>query len=280
MSGGPTDIAAVASLPLLYEKRGAIAIITFNRPAARNALTPEMICRFADAIIDFAADDDLRVAIVTGSGDKAFCAGGDLATAIPLLTGARPAADEWDRRVLEDPLVMPASGLRDFPLYKPVIAAINGACLAAGQEIALGTDIRVAAEHAIFGLPEVKRGVIPFAGSMVRLPRQLAYAQAMEMMLTGDSIDAREAWRIGLVNHVVPAADVMTKALEIAGKIAANGPVAVQRVKQTVMSASGRSLAEGYAFEDESKRVVLATEDAAEGPRAFMEKRAPRFVGR
>lgn len=277
MSTQPSDEQA---LPLIYEKQGPIAIITLNRPAARNALTPEMICRLADAVIDFGADDTLRVAIITGSGDKAFCAGGDLATAIPLLTGARPPSDEWDRRVLEDPLIMPASGLRDYPLYKPVIAAINGACLAAGQEIVLGTDIRIAAEHATFGLPEVKRAVIPFAGSMARLPRQISFCQAMEMLLVGDSISAQEAWRLGLVNHVVPAAEVMAKAMEIAHKIAANGPIAVQRVKQTVMKASGRPLDQAYLLENESKRVVLATEDAAEGPRAFMEKRAPKFVGR
>jgi enoyl-CoA hydratase len=129
-------------------------------------------------------------------------------------------------------------------------------------------------------LPEVKRAVIPFAGSMARLPRQISFCQAMEMLLVGDSISAQEAWRLGLVNHVVPAAEVMAKAMEIAHKIAANGPIAVQRVKQTVMKASGRPLDQAYLLENESKRVVLATEDAAEGPRAFMEKRAPKFVGR
>jgi enoyl-CoA hydratase len=266
--------------PVLYEKQGAIAIITFNRSRARNALTPEMICRLADAIVDFNHDDALRVAVITGTGDKAFCAGGDLATAIPLLTGARAPADEWDRRLLEDPLVMRASSLRDYPLYKPVIAAVNGTCMAAGYELMLGTDIRVASEQAVFGLPEVKRAVIPFAGSMVRLPRQVSYCQAMEMLLVGDSISAQEAWRIGLVNHVVPQSQVLRKALEIAHKIAANGPIAVQRVKQTVLEANGRPLDEGYAYENESKRIVLATEDAAEGPRAFMEKRAPNYVGR
>ncbi|HZH08460.1 MAG TPA: enoyl-CoA hydratase/isomerase family protein, partial [Lautropia sp.] len=159
------------SLPLLYRKNGAVAVFTLNRPAARNALSPELVCRLADAIADFLQDETLRVGIITGAGKKAFCAGGDLGTMLPLLTGDRAPMDEWDRRVLDDPVVMAASSLRDYPIDKPLIAAVNGACLAGGMEMMLGTDIRVAAEHAVFGLPEVRRGVIPFAGSLVRLPR-------------------------------------------------------------------------------------------------------------
>lgn len=268
------------NLPVLYEKRDHVAIITLNRPQARNALTPEMLCRLADAFADFATDDALRAAVITGNGDKAFCAGGDLGLTLPLLSGARRAEDEWDRRVLEDPLVMPASGLRNFPLWKPVIAAINGPCLAAGCELVLGTDIRVAAEHAAFGLPEVTRALLPFAGSMARLPRQIPHAVAMEMMLTGEAIDAREAYRIGLVNRVLPAEEVLSEAVAIAQRVAANGPVAVQRVKQTVLEASGEPLEQAYRLEDESRRIVFATEDAKEGPRAFMEKRAPRYTGK
>jgi enoyl-CoA hydratase len=266
--------------PLLYEKSEGVAYITLNRPERRNALTPELVCRLADAIQDYAADDSLRAAIITGAGDKAFCAGGDLGTMIPLLTGARLPGDEWDRRVLNDPVVMAASSLRDYPLYKPVIAAINGSCLAGGAELILGTDIRVAAEHATFGFPEAKRAVIPFAGSMVRLPRQIAFSKAMEMMLIGDPIGAQEAYRIGLVNHVVPAAEVLPKAEAIARRIAENGPLAVQRIKETVVRGSGLTLQEGYVIEDESRRIVLASEDAKEGPRAFIEKRPPRYSGR
>jgi enoyl-CoA hydratase len=266
--------------PLLYEKIEGVAYITLNRPERRNALTPELVCRLADAIQDYAADDSLRAAIITGAGDKAFCAGGDLGTMIPLLTGSRLPGDEWDRRVLNDPVVMAASSLRDYPLYKPVIAAINGSCLAGGAELILGTDIRVAAEHATFGFPEAKRAVIPFAGSMVRLPRQIAFSKAMEMMLIGDPIGAQEAYRIGLVNHVVPAAEVLPKAEAIARRIAENGPLAVQRIKETVVRGSGLTLQEGYVIEDESRRIVLASEDAKEGPRAFIEKRPPRYSGR
>lgn len=267
------------SLPLRYEKRGAIATITLDRPEARNALTPEMICRLADAVRDFAADDALRVAILTGSGDRAFCAGGDLGLTLPLMTGARAPADEWDRRVLDDPLVTAASQLRGFPLDKPIVAAVNGACLAAGTEILLGTDIRVAAEHASFGLPEVTRGLLPFAGSMVRLPRQIPWCQAMELMLTGATITASEALRIGLVNHVVAAGDVMVKAHEIAERIARNGPLAVRAVKRTALATSGVDLDAAWRIEDEAWHTVLASDDAREGPRAFVEKRPPRYTG-
>lgn len=267
------------STTVLYEKDGRVATITLNRPAARNALTPEMLCRLADAFIDFRNDDGLRVAILTGAGDLAFCAGGDLARTLPLMTGARPAEDDWDRRVLEEPGVMAASSLRGFALDKPVIAAVNGACLAAGFEILLGTDIRIAADHASFGLPEVQRALIPFAGSLARLPRQIAQAHAMEILLTGRPVSAERALQIGLVNQILPAAEVMPRALELARQIAGNGPLAVQRVKHTVFAASGQPLAAGFAMEDESKRIVLASLDAREGPLAFMEKRAPRFTG-
>jgi enoyl-CoA hydratase len=266
--------------PIIFSTEGAIATITLNAPTTRNALTPEMLCLLCDAVKAFAAHPVLRVAVLTGAGDKAFCAGGDLARTLPLLSGARPAEDEWDRRLLSDPEVLAASGLRDFPLHKPVIAAINGACMAAGFEMMLGTDLRIAADHAMFALPEVKRALIPFAGSMVRLPRQVPWCQAMEIMLTGDAFSAAEAQRMGLVNRVVPASQVIPEALSLARRIAANGPVAVQAVKRTATDASGIPLEQGYLLEDNSKALVLATEDAREGPRAFMEKREPRYHGR
>lgn len=265
--------------PILFERRDAIATITLNAPDTRNALTPEMLCRLCDAIKAYAADPALRVAIVTGHGERAFCAGGDLGRTIPLLAGARAPVDDWDRRLLSDPEVLAVSGLREYPLHKPVIAAINGACMAAGFELLLGTDLRIAAEHAVFALPEVKRAVIPFAGALARLPRQIPYCHAMEILLTGDALSAAAALRLGLVNRVVPAAQVMPEAIALAERIAANGPLAVQAVKRTVIEASGRPLADGYRLEDESRRTVLATEDAREGPRAFIEKREPRYRG-
>ena len=177
-------------------------------------------------------------------------------------------------------VVSSVSSLREYPLNKPLIAAVNGACFAAGAELLLATDIRLSAAHATFAWPEVSRGVIPFAGSLVRLPRQVPHCLAMEMLLTGGSITAAEAHRIGLVNHVVEADQVMPKARSLADRVAANGPLAIQQVKRTVRDAMGRSLPFGYRLEDESKRIVFASDDAKEGPRAFLEKRAPRFRGR
>lgn len=268
------------SLPIVFDSEDGVAVITLNAPERRNALTPEMLCRLADGIIAFSQDPALRVAVITGAGDRAFCAGGDLGLTIPLMTSERACADDWDRRLLTDPQVMEASGLRDFPLDKPVIAAVNGACFAAGFELLLGTDIRLCTPNATFALPEVQRAVIPFAGSLARLPRQVPYSVAMELMLSGQPIDATEAHRVGLVNRIVPADRLMSEAMALARRIAANGPLAVQAVKRTVREATGRPLGAGYALEDEAKRHVLATEDAREGPRAFLEKRAPRYSGR
>ncbi len=263
-----------------FETDGAVATVTLNRPQARNALTPEMLCRLTDAFDAYEADDALRALIITGAGEHAFCAGGDLGSTIPLLTGAREPVDEWDRRVLGDAAVMATSGLRERPGVKPIIAAINGACMAGGFELLLGTDIRIAADHARFALPEASRGVLPFAGSIARLPRQIPHCAAMYLMLTGDPIDAAEALRIGLVNQCVAADRVMPAARAIADRIAANAPVSVREIKRVAIAGSGVPLAQAYRLEDEARSRVLATEDATEGPRAFMEKRSPRFRGR
>jgi enoyl-CoA hydratase len=268
------------SPPVRLQTLGAVQVVTIDAPQRRNALTPEMLCRLADAFIAFARDPALRVAVLTGAGDQAFCAGGDLARTLPLLTGDRAPQDDWDRRLLDDPQVLAASGLRDFPLDKPVIAAINGTCMAAGFELMLGTDIRIAARHARFALPEVQRALLPFAGSMARLPRQVPHAVAMRLLLTGEAIDADEALRFGLVNEVVASEDVMPRAMATAERIARNGPLAVQAVKRTALAASGLTLSAAYALEDAAKREVLATADAREGPRAFIEKREPRYEGR
>lgn len=265
---------------LLYEKRDGIAYVTINRPERRNAFSPEVICRLADAWQDYAADDSLRVAIITGAGDKAFSAGADLGRLTPLMSGARQPDDEWDHRLLANPKLGQIATLRGFPLYKPIIAAINGFCLAGGCELMQATDIRLAAEHATFALTEVKWSLMPFAGSMVRLPRQIPYSKAMEIMLVGDTFDAQEAYRIGLINYIVPAGQLMARAEEFAQKIAANGPVAVRKIKEIVLRALSVSLDEGFQIENEGAREVLATEDAKEGPRAFIEKRKPRYIGR
>lgn len=265
---------------LLEEQRGHILLLTLNRPDARNAISPEMACRLADTFDKFRTDNDLRVLVLTGRGDKAFCSGGDLALTLPLLTGDRQPETDWDHRIVNDSGIMDRSALRKVEIDKPIICAINGPCFAGGMETMLATDVRVACETAVFGLPEAKRGLIPFAGSLVRLPRQLPQAVAMELLLTGEPIDAARALAVGLVNHVVPADQVLPTALNIAQTIAANGPLAVQQIKRTVGRASGSTLAEGFAFEDEAKAIVLNSQDAREGPRAFVEKRTARFVGK
>lgn len=266
--------------PILLQVDGPVFTITLDAPNTHNALTPRMLCLLADAVMRFAADETLRVAVITGAGDRAFCAGGDLSLTLPLMSGARSPGDEWDRRLLSDPHVLAASGLREFPLDKPVIAAINGVCMAAGFEMMLGTDIRICTEQAKFGLPEVKHALIPFAGSMARLPRQLPWPLAMELLLTGEPISAQRAGQIGLVNQVVTAADLMPTAHALSRRIARNGPLALRAIKRTAIDSCGLSLTEAYQIEDRAKALVLASEDAREGPRAFVEKRAPTFMGR
>lgn len=266
--------------PLLFERDGAVAVLTFNRPARRNAISPEVACRLADAMSEIAADDALRAVILTGAGTQAFCAGGDLDLSLPLLSGARLPEDEWDRRFLGDPEVHARTALRNFALHKPIVAAVNGPCMAGGMEILLATDIRLAVPTASFALPEAARGVIPFAGALARLPRQIPYAVAMEMLVANRPLDAESALRHGLVNRIVPPEGLMDAAFEVAHRIAAHAPVSVQRIKQTVTEAMGRPLAAGFALEDRAKAEVMATEDAREGPRAFIEKRPPVYRGR
>ena len=265
---------------LTYEKREHIAYITLNRPDVRNALNPEAIIRLSEAWADYGQDDDLRVAIITGAGDRAFSSGADLGRLIPLFTRARPPEDEWDRRLVEDRSLTGVALLRGYPLYKPIISAINGFCLAGGTELVQATDIRIAADHATFALTEVTLGIIPAGGSLARLPRQIPYCKAMEILLVGDRITAQEAYRIGLVNYVVPASELMPTAEEFAGKIAANGPLAVRKTKEAVLRASGLPLEDAFRIEDECAREVMRSEDAREGPRAFKEKREPQYKGR
>ncbi len=266
--------------PLIYEKKAPIAYITLNRPEVHNAMNPEIIVRLAAAWVDYAGDDDLRVAIITGAGDRAFCSGADLKRLIPVVTGVRQPQDDWDHRVLEDRSLARTALLRGYPLYKPVISAINGYCLAGGTELIQATDIRIAVEHASFGLAEVTRAIIPAGGGLARLPRQIPYCSAMEILLVGDRITAQEAHRIGLVNYVVQPSELMATAEELAGKIAANGPLAVRKIKEAVLRSSGLPLEDAYRIEDECVQEVFASEDAREGPRAFLEKRKPEYKGR
>jgi len=266
---------------LLYEKRDHIALITFNRPEKRNALSPETLVRLAEAWVDFRDDDSLRVAILTGSGETAFCAGGDLGRLMPLFTGAREPEDEWDHRLMDDVgRVMSTALLRPFELYKPIIAAVNGFALAGGTEILQSTDIRIASSKASFGLSETQRGLVPGGGSMVRLPRQIPYCKAMEILLTGDRISADEALRIGFVNEVVAPEELMPRAFEFAERLSKNAPLALRAIKEAVIRTSGLPLDDAYRIEHEVSAVVMTSKDAQEGPRAFMEKREPVFIGK
>jgi len=265
---------------LLFEIRDGIAYLTLSRPEVHNAINPEMMVQLAEAWQSIAADDSIQVTIITGAGDKAFSAGADLVRMLSLTTKERGPEDEWDSALLKNPKLRDIAMLHPFEMHKPIIAAVNGYCVAGGMELMLATDIRIAAEHATFGLMEVKWGLIPYAGSLVRTPRQMPYCNAMELLLTGDRIDAHEARRLGLINHVLPAAQVMAKAEELARKIAANGPLAVRAIKQGVARTSGRPLEDGYKIENEIAREVFSSQDAKEGPRAFREKRKPNFKGK
>jgi len=265
---------------VLFEKRDHVAYVTFNRPEVHNSFNPETIVRVAEAWNEINNNDDIRAAIVTGAGNVAFSAGADLGRLIPLFTGARKPDDEWDQKLLADRRLGDIALLRKFDVDKPIIAAINGFCIAGGMELIQATDLRVASENASFGLQEVKWAIIPAAGSLARLQRQMPYCKAMEILLTGNRIDAQEAWRLGLINYVVPQAKLLEKAEELAATIAANGPVAVRKIKEAVRRTSGRPLEEAFKIEDECAREVMRTEDAKEGPRAFMEKRKPNYKGR
>jgi len=264
---------------LLVEERDGVLILVMNRPAKRNALSPEMLVRMAAAFRRFRDTRELRVAILTGAGDEDFCAGGDLELTMPLMTGARKPESEWDHRLLADLSQFTDAILRGFDLYKPVIAAVNGRALGGGTELTNACDLRVAAEHAVFGTPEARVGLLPGGGSLTRLPRQIPWAKAMEILLVGEPFSAQDALAMGLLNYVVPRGQAMPKALELAGKLAANGPLALRKIKEGVLRASGRPLEEALRIEDEVSAAVMASRDAREGPRAFRERRPPRFSG-
>ena len=264
---------------LIYEKKNRIAYLTLNRPEAHNAIDPETVIELLEAWKDYRGDKNCACAIITGAGDRAFCAGMDLGTSIPMLTGARPPENEAEKTLASNIGLVDEATLRNFELYKPVIAAVNGFAIAAGMEIVQATDIRIASENARFGLQEPKWGLFPMGGSTVRLPRQVPYCKAMEIMLTGELIDADEALGIGFINRIVPRGRLMEEAEMVAHRIAANAPMAVRNIKESVITCMGLTVEEGLKKEYRLGREVFDSKDAREGQRAFMEKREPRFRG-
>ncbi len=265
---------------LNYEKKNGIAYIILNRPDARNSFDPELMVALSEVWEEYRDDDSLRCAIISGSGDKAFCAGADLGKLIPIMTGAKKPETEADKKVASDPNLMNRAILREFDLYKPVISAINGHAIAGGLELLYGTDIRLSCPEAKFGLQEVKWAIFPAGGSTVHLPRQMPYAKAMEILLTGELIDAEEALKYGLINRIVPRENLMEEAEKLAAIIAKNGPIAVKAVKQSVLNNFGLTTKEALKKELEFAGPVFMTKDAQEGPRAFKEKREPKFIGK
>jgi enoyl-CoA hydratase len=265
---------------LLFEKRGAVAWITLNRAEARNIMNAEMFLGLADAWDEVRLDAAVRVAVVTAAGERDFCCGGDLGEVIPLWTGTRAPANALEERLVADFGLLDRVMLKAEALAKPVIAAVNGRALGGGLELLLATDVRIASETASFGLPEPRAGIVPGAGSMVRLARQIAYAHAMRLLLTGDSIDAATALQYGLVSEVVAAAALQERAAAFAERIAANAPLALAAIKRTVLDTHTQSWPEAFGREAREAGGVMQSEDAREGPRAFREKRPPRFHGR
>ncbi len=250
-----------------YKKEGRVAIFTINRPEALNALSVEVHEELYEGMMDFRDNPDLWVAIITGAGDRAFCAGQDIKGMRPSMGGAV---------VLEE---MKAYNVADT-IWKPFIAAINGYALGGGLELALTCDIRIAAEHARFGQPEINIGAIPGGGGTQRLPRFVSRSQAAEILLMGQMIDAQEAYRIGLVNKVVPLDQLMPTAMKWAETICQASPVAVGASKEAMIRGYSLPLREGLQVERELFGSVTSSKDGTEGVRAFVEKRKPAWKGK
>lgn len=250
-----------------YKKEGKIAIFTINRPEALNAMNVQGLQELSEAMADFRDDPELWVGIVTGAGDKAFCAGADIKDMLPFMKA----------NIQDKPWAIPATPMRGLELWKPLVAAINGLALGGGLEIALACDIRIASEKARFGLPEVTLGLIPGWGGTQRLPRMIPWCKAAELLLMGRLMDAQEAYRIGLVNTVVAPEAVLPTAREWAEVICRAGPLAVRAAKEAMVVGTSLSLEEGLRLENALEAYMSHTEDFIEGTTAFVEKRKPNY---
>jgi len=263
-------------MPVRFEKREHIALITLDRPEALNSFDIELSREIAEAWIAFRDNPDLWVAIVTGTGNKSFSTGADLRALGEFYRSMTPL----QRRNRAESQPGLGGITRNLDLWKPVIAAINGYCLAGGLELALSCDIRIASENAQFGLTVTSRGIIPGAGGTQRLPRLIPVSTALELILTAKRIDAAEANRIGLVNRVVAQSELMNAAIEMANRICENAPLAVQTAKMAVMKGLDVTLDEGMRLENLLGEPLRLTEDVQEGITAFIEKRKPQFKGK
>lgn len=252
-------------------REGRVAILTLNRPEAMNAISMQMRADLRNALDLLRRDADVGAAVLTGSGEKAFCAGMDLRE-FSKLSADMPVAElkrfRWEQ----------GEGIAAFD--KPVLAAVNGPAIGGGVELALLCDMIFAAEGASFAFAEIKRGIMPGNGGTQRLPRRVGQARALDMILTGRTIDAQEALSIGLCEAVVPKAELLARAVALAAQMAANAPVAVRHAKAAVLRGAELSLADGIRLEQDISSFLYTTEDAKEGPRAFVEKRPPVWQGR
>jgi enoyl-CoA hydratase len=263
---------------LLVERDGHVLTLTLNRPDKRNAFNPEVLVRLCDAWDLLDSDPELRVAILTGAGGN-FSAGADLDRLVGALLAGAPPENEFEARIQEDFGLIYKGFLKDHYVKKPIVAAVEGYCYAGGMEILQAFDIRVAAEDAQLAVSEVQRGLFPMSASTVRLPRQIPYTVAMDLLLVGTPISGQRAYDIGLVGHVTPHGGALARARELADQLAANGPLAVRNIKASVVENLGRTEAEAFPRELELGMEVMASKDAREGPKAFLEKRTPRFTG-
>ena len=254
-------------MALIYEKKGKIAHITINRPETLNSIDPETLQELGQSFQDFRDDPDLWVAIVTGAGNRAFSVGADISKMLPFMKDQCCGA----------PWRMANTIMRGLKIWKPIIAAVNGHALGGGLELAMACDLRIAAENATFGQPEVRLGLIPGWGGTQRLPRLIPKAKAAEMLLMAQNIDASEAYRIGLVNKVVPLPDLIPTATEWAENICKLGPLAVRATKQAMIEGESLTLEDGLSLEWMLEEAVLSTEDFEEGTKAFLEKKPASF---
>jgi enoyl-CoA hydratase/carnithine racemase len=267
-STGSREQILMAFETIIYEKQGPVAVLTINREKQLNSISAQVSKEMEQAWVDFRDDPDLRVAILTGTGERAFSTGMDLV-----------ATAAGENQFEGQPA--PFGGFtKRMPIYKPIIAAINGYCLAGGLELALACDIRICTPDARFGLPEVRWAIMPGAGGTQRLPRAIPQAWANYLVLTGEQMDAETALKVGLVSHIVAREELLDRAHQIAGIICERGPLAVRTAKEAIVRGQDMPLDHAMAYEDVLLARLMGTEDAKEGPRAFAEKRKPEYKGR